>query len=122
MKEENKNRKPAGKEKGAGAERDYVGEVARLLEQYPELKGKMLPEEVVLTALDGKDLIEAYEEYLEKRAFAEMDDEENAEPVRRQKRNAAKNAPVRGVSGGSAVTVQGEDDFLRGFNAVDSTY
>lgn len=122
MKEENKNRKPTGMNKGNGAERDYVGEVARLLEQYPELKGKTLPEEVVLTALDGKDLIAAYEEYLEKRAFAEMNDEEDRDPVHRQNRCTAKRAPVRGISGGSAVTVQGEDDFLRGFNAVDSTY
>ena len=117
MKEENKNRKPAGKEKGDGAERDYVGEVARLLEQYPELKGKTLPEEVVLAAMDGEDLIAAYEEYLEEQGLAELDDADDKESLPAKKRSGVKNAPVRGVSGGSAVTVQGEDDFLRGFNA-----
>jgi len=118
--EEKKNNSAAASEKAAdGEERDYVSEVAKLLEEYPELKGKTIPEEVVLTVLDGKDLIAAYEEYLQERGFAEEDD---AEDLRHQKKRPAGKAPVRGVSGGSAVTVQGEDDFLRGFNAVDSTY
>ena len=118
--EEKKNKSAAAPNKAVGGEeRDYVSEVAKLLENYPELKGKPLPEEVVLTALDGMDLIAAYEEYLEERGFMEEDD---AEEFRHQKKRSAGKSPVRGVSNGSAVTVQGEDDFLRGFNAVDSTY
>ena len=116
--EEKKTMKPVGAAKRReGEERDFVGEVARLLEQYPELKGKTLPEEVVLAAMDGEDLIAAYEEYLEEQGLAEMDDAEDKESLPAKKRSGVKNAPVRGVSGGSAVTVQGEDDFLRGLNA-----
>ena len=118
--DEKKNKSAAAPKKAAGVEeRDYVSEEAKLLEDYPELKGKTIPEEVVLSAMDGKDLIAAYEEYLQERGFAEEDD---AEEFRHQKKSPAGKAPVRGVSGGSAVMVQGEDDFLRGFNAVDSTY
>lgn len=118
--EEKKRMLSAVRKKAVGIEeRDYVSEVANLLESYPELKGKTLPEQVVLAALDGKDLIAAYEEYLEDRGFLEEDD---AEEFRHQKKRPAGKAPVRGVSSGSAVTVQGEDDFLRGFNAVDSTH
>lgn len=118
--EEKKTSSAALKKETSGEERDYVSEVAKLLENYPELKGKTIPEEVVLSALDGKDLIAAYEEYLEERGFAE--EEDDADRFRHQKKRSAGRSPVRGVSGGSAVTVQGEDDFLRGFNAVDSTY
>lgn len=120
MREEEKKNNAALKKEEGSKERDYVSEVAKLLENYPELKGKTIPEEVVLSALDGKDLIAAYEEYLEERGFAEEEDDTGK--FRHQKKRSAGKSPVRGVSGGSAVTVQGEDDFLRGFNAVDSTY
>ena len=118
--EEKKFKRGTAPEKAEGGEeRDYVSEVAMLVEKYPELKGKTIPEEVVLAALDGEELIAAYEDYLQERGFAEEDD---AEEFRHPKKRPAGKSPVRGVSGGSAVTVQGEDDFLRGFNAVDSTY
>ena len=108
MRETEKNTKKQG-----GDDRDFVREVAQLLEQYPELKGKTIPQKVVRAALEGMTLLEAYEAYLAERSAAEIEENDS----RQQNQRAAKKAPVTGVTGGSAVTAQGEDDFLRGFNA-----
>ena len=89
-------------------ERDFDREIRELIEKYPELAGKSLPDEVVMAALDGEDLTKAYEAYREEHSHAEEE---------RGGKKTALRAPVRGVSGGEAVRMQGEDDFLRGFNA-----
>ena len=99
------------------AERDFDREIRELIEAYPELSGKSLPDEVVMAALDGVSLLEAYEAYQNDRLPAKNDRREKDLGVERQNENAAVRAPVRGVSGGAAVYARGEDDFLRGFNA-----
>ena len=96
-------------EKEHAEERDFDREIRELIEKYPELGGKSLPDEVVLAALDGMDLTKAYEAYRAERS--------NKESAHAGKEKNAFRAPVRGVSGGEAVRMQGEDDFLRGFNA-----
>ena len=96
-------------EKERSEERDFDSEIRELMEKYPELAGRSLPNEVVQAALDGMDLTKAYEIYREERSGAEKERGGNGKTAMR--------APVRGVSGGEAVRMQGEDDFLRGFNA-----
>lgn len=96
-------------EKKHSEERDFDSEIRELMEKYPELAGRSLPDEVVMAALDGMDLTRAYEIYCEEQSAAEKERGENGKTAMR--------APVRGVSGGEAVRMQGEDDFLRGFNA-----
>ena len=106
----------AKKQNAGGNERDFRREVTLLLEHYPELKGKTLPDEVAYAAVEGEDLLAAYEAYLAALDAAEIDMREKQNAVQQQNRRMAERAPVRGISGGSAVKLQGEDDFLRGFN------
>lgn len=105
------------KEPDTSAERDFDREIRELIEAFPELRGKSLPNEVVMAALDGVSLIDAYEAYRNEKLPAEHESREKDQGVERQNENAAVRAPVRGVSGGAAVRAMGEDDFLRGFNA-----
>ncbi len=99
------------------AERDFDSEIRELIGKYPELRGRNLPDEVLMAALDGMDMIEAYEAYRNAGMLPENGRHGRSKGVERQNENAAVRAPVRGVSGGAAVRAQGEDDFLRGFNA-----
>ena len=57
MKEKEKKTGVAGENREAGNnERGYMHQVALLVEKFPELKGKTIPEEVVQAAMSGKPL------------------------------------------------------------------
>ena len=90
--------------------RDYRGEVADLLQAHPELRGTQLPASVVNACVaEGKPLVRAYEEYARKQAEAENRLKQNADAARR--------APVRGVSKGGKTNTDPDDPFLIGFNS-----
>ena len=121
-----KNRKPsATEEKEETAEdtttksgtRDFKPEVAELLKDFPELHGKTLPKEVVDDALSGKPLTIAYRQYIQKQLKAENAKLQKENETLKQNAEAAKRAPVRGVTRGSATQEGPDDPFLRGFNA-----
>ena len=119
-----KNRKPAVEEEETAEEsapksesRDFRPEVADLLKEYPELHGKTLPQEVVSEALKGRPLTVAYTQYIQKQIKAENAKLLKENETLRQNAEAAKRAPVRGVTHGSATQEGPEDPFLRGFNA-----
>lgn len=121
-----KNRKPAPEETQpeetptkAGT-RDFKPEVAELLKDFPELHGKTLPQEVVNDALSGKPLNIAYRQYVQKQLKAENAKLQKENETLRQNAEAAKRAPVRGVTKGSATNEGPDDPFLRGFNARSS--
>ena len=76
-------------------QRDFQTEIRALLQKYPELRGKSLPQEVVDAAMEGMPLVEAYEQY-------------RSAHLRRR-------SPVTGTAGYGAA--EWEDDFLRGFNS-----
>lgn len=100
--------------------RDYSGEVKRLLEYCPELKGQQIPEEVVAEFTNGRDLVQAYREY-ERRSYIKQygDNAKMAREIYARQHNseAAMKAPVKGVYGGGAADTSPSDDFLAGFNA-----
>ena len=121
-----KNRKPAVEEEKeeetptkAGS-RDFKPEVAELLKDFPELHGKTLPQEVVNDALSGKPLSIAYRQYVQKQLKAENAKLQKENETLKQNAEAAKRAPVRGVTKGSATNEGPDDPFLRGFNAKSS--
>jgi len=86
------------------AERDYEQEVRQLYEQHPELRQQQLPEDVVKACVDGRNLAEAYGDYVNRE-------------TEKQNARSARQAPVRGVTKGGSVSNQPEDAFLRGFNS-----
>ena len=98
-------------------ERDFKPEVAELLKNYPELKGKTLPEEVVQSTVQGGlSLTAAYTKYLQKQTKAENERLQKENKVLKQNADAAKRAPVRGVAKTGATKIEAEDAFLKGFN------
>lgn len=84
--------------------RDYAAEVKALYEARPELRGEQLPDEVVAACVGGKSLTAAYGEYASRRRTARME-------------RAPRRPAVKSVTSGGATQSQGEDPFLRGFNA-----
>ena len=119
-----KNRKPVkeeaeteGEQAAPKSTRDFKPEVAELVELYPELSGKTLPQEVVNTALKGKSLVAAYTQYVRAQEKAEKDRLQKENRTLKQNAEAAKRAPVRGVAKGGATGVGPEDPFLKGFNS-----
>lgn len=98
-------------------ERDFTSEVASLLTVHPELKGKRLPDEVVQDCVrNNRPLVQAYTDYESKQRKAEAEALRKENNTLKQNAEAAKRAPVRGVSGGG-VTSKPDDPFLAGFNA-----
>ncbi len=109
--EEPEDGEPASKTGG----RDYAQEVQTLYAARPELRGQGLPEEVARACVDGKSLVEAYNDFARRqRQDAAALRRENR--ILRQNAATAARAPVRGVTGGGSAAPQGEDAFLRGFN------
>ena len=98
--------------------RDFTAEVADLLTAHPELRGTRLPEEVVQACVvQGRPLSSAFEEYSRKRTEAENKAVKAENKRLKQNADAAKRAPVRGVSKGGATNLQPDDPFLIGFNS-----
>ena len=119
-----KNKKPVQEEaedtKDTNAQpagRNFVPEVVELLQVYPELKGKKLPQEVAEAALKGERVLVAYSKYINKQKKADSDRLQKENKVLRQNAEAAKRAPVRGVAKGGATGETAEDPFLKGFNS-----
>lgn len=96
--------------------RDFKAEVLDLVTAHPELKGKQLPEQVIQTCLKGRSLVGAYEEYVRKQAEAETRAVKAENKRLKQNADAARRAPVRGVSKGGAANNEPDDPFLAGFN------
>lgn len=100
-------------------ERDFTSEVASLLNVHPELKGKRLPDEVVQDCVrNNRPLVQAYTDYESKQRKAEAEALRKENNTLKQNAEAARRAPVRGVSGGG-VTSKPDDPFLAGFNSDD---
>lgn len=98
--------------------RDFKGEVADLLKLHPELIGTQLPDAVVQACVvDGRSLVGAYEEYARKKAEAENRAVKAENKRLKQNADAARRAPVRGVSKGGATNTQPDDPFIIGFNS-----
>lgn len=98
--------------------RDYRGEVADLLQAHPELRGTQLPASVVNACVaEGKPLVRAYEEYARKQAEAENKAVKAENKRLKQNADAARRAPVRGVSKGGKTNTDPDDPFLIGFNS-----
>ena len=121
-----KNRKPAQPENTEPeakdntqqpGRRDFLPEINELLQVYPELKGKTLPEEVAKAALKGERVLVAYSKYINKQKKADSDRLQKENKVLRQNAEAAKRAPVRGVAKGGATGETADDPFLKGFNS-----
>lgn len=97
--------------------RDFKAEAQELLASRPEMRGKSIPEEVVRECVNnGKSLVAAYAEYEVRQAKADAEKYRKENEILRQNAASAKKAPVSGTKGGGSTGVQGEDDFLRGFN------
>jgi len=99
--------------------RDFNSEVAQLLTARPELRGmKSLPDEVVNDAVrNGVPLVQAYNKYAMSKAKAETDALKKENKTLRQNAEAARRAPVSGVSRGGATDSKPNDDpFLAGFD------
>lgn len=97
-------------------DRDFRPEVADLVEAYPELHGKTIPEEVIDAALKGQTLMVAYTKYIQQKTKADNDRLQKENKTLRQNAEAAKRAPVRGVAKGGATGETADDPFLKGFN------
>ena len=97
--------------------RDFLPEINELLQVYPELKGKTLPEEVAKAALKGERVLVAYSKYINKQKKADNDRLTKENKVLKQNAEAAKRAPVRGVAKGGATGETAEDPFLKGFDS-----
>ena len=121
-----KNRKAQPKEDEAEeqpaqpAQRDFAPEVFELLQAYPELKGKTLPDEVVQAAKAGERVIVAYTKYVKKQEKADKARLKKENQTLKQNAEAAKRAPVRGVAKGGAPSAEPDDPFLKGFNSFGS--
>lgn len=97
--------------------RDFKGEVEDLLKAHPEVRGRQLPDSVIHACIvDGRSLVGAYEEYARKKAEAENKAVKAENKILKQNADAARRAPVRGVSKGGATNLQPDDPFLIGFN------
>lgn len=126
----NKSRKQAQEEKAEATEetpqqaepgkRDFVPEVAELLEVYPELRGKKLPKEVVEAAIKGQRVITAYTKYRNKQDKADKAKLKKENETLKQNAESARRAPVRGVAKGGATNVGADDPFLQGFKSFSS--
>lgn len=100
------------------ATRDYQSEVADLLAVHPELRGTQLPAEVVNAVVaKGRPLVSAYEEHIRRKAEAENKAVKAENKRLKQNADAARRAPVRGVSKGGATNLEPDDPFLIGFNS-----
>jgi hypothetical protein len=103
--------------------RDFSAEVKDLLDLRPELKkpGTKLPDEVTAECVKtGKPLSVVYLEWEAKQKQAEYDKLLKENKKLKQNAEAARRAPVRGVSHGGKTEKNTEDDpFLAGFDADD---
>ena len=99
--------------------RDFKAEVTDLLNLHSELKGQRLPEEVVRECVaNNRPLVKVYEEYIGRKKEAEATALRAENKTLKQNAEAARRAPVRGVTKGGAVDAEPDDPFLKGFNSA----
>lgn len=97
--------------------RDFRVEVQALVNAYPELQGKQLPDSVVQDCVrNNKSLVVAYAEYKAGREKAEADKLRRENNILKQNAASAARAPVTGSSGGGATDTKPKDPFLEGFD------
>lgn len=100
------------------AARDFKAEVTDLLRAHPELRGTRLPDEVVKACVvGGRSLAGAFDEYSRKKTEAENRAVKAENKRLKQNADAARRAPVRGVSKGGVTDTKPDDPFLIGFNS-----
>ncbi|MBR5342894.1 MAG: hypothetical protein IK149_03245 [Oscillospiraceae bacterium] len=104
--------------KQAEGGRDLGAETEELLRVFPEMRGRSIPNEVVLDALRGKrPLTAAFAAWTEKQHRKELLSLQRENSRREAGQSAARRAPVRGVSGGGGADTRPADPFLSGFNS-----
>lgn len=102
----------------AAPQRDFKAEAMELMGEYPELRGKEFPNEVVKDAVSsGKSLLTVYNAYRNKQKAAENAALKKENDVLKQNAHAAERAPVRGVSKGGKTDTKSSDPFIAGFNS-----
>jgi hypothetical protein len=109
-------------EEAAPNGRNFEAEVKTLLEIRPDLKapGTKLPDEVTRACVEsGRPLAVVYLEYEAKQNQAKYDALAKENKRLKQNADAARRAPVRGVSRGGAVESKEDDPFLKGFDLDD---
>lgn len=116
--EEKAEAKEEPKSKGKTADRDFRPEVATLLQAFPEIRGKTIPNEVLTDSLStGKSLTQAYSEYKARQAQAELDSLRKENKTLKQNADAARRAPIKGASATGVTETNQDDPFLKGFNS-----
>lgn len=109
---------PEKDDDGTDGPRDFRGEVEDLLRVHSELRGQKLPDEVVNDAvINGRPLVRAYEDYVSKQKEAETKALKQENKTLKNNADAARRAPVRGVSRGGPTSLEPDDPFLKGFNS-----
>lgn len=97
--------------------RDYKAEVAELFTRFPEARNAAIPDEVTTVAVtQGKPLIQAYSEYVARKATADANAIRQENKILKQNQASAAKAPVSGVSRGGGTDNRPDDPFLKGFN------
>ena len=104
--------------KQAEGGRDLGAETEELLRVFPEMRGRSIPNEVVLDSLRGRrPLTAAFAAWTEKQHRQELEALRREYGRRSAGQSAAQRAPVRGVSGGGGADTRPTDPFLSGFNS-----
>jgi hypothetical protein len=97
--------------------RDFKQEVADLFSTYAQARTSPIPEEVTTAAVtQGKPLVQAYAEYISRKAEADAKTVRQENKILKQNQASAARAPVSGVSGGGKTDTKPTDPFLTGFN------
>lgn len=95
--------------------RDFGAEALELLQVYPQLRGRQLPDAVLAECARGQRLLQAYRNYESRENRAELQRLRRENEALRQNAEAARRAPVWGVSGGGCTDNSPADPFLDGF-------
>ncbi len=104
--------------KQAEGGRDLGAETEELLRVFPEMRGRSIPNEVVLDSLRGRrPLTAAFAAWTERQHRQELEALRREYSRRAAGQSAAQRAPVRGVSGGGGADTRPADPFLSGFNS-----
>ena len=104
--------------KQAEGGRDLGAETEELLRVFPEMRGRSIPNEVVLDSLRGRrPLTAAFAAWTEKQHRQELEALRREYSRRSAGQSAAQRAAVRGVSGGGGADTRPADPFLAGFNS-----
>lgn len=105
-------------DEGKAPARDFKQEVDALYRTYPQARLEKLPAEVANdTVRSGKPLVQAYAEYLARKAAADAQTVQKENKILKQNQASAAKAPVSKVTGGGNTDTSPTDDFLAGFNS-----